>query len=87
MWSAVDIRSRFFAFFFVNYTKSIPCRVDNSEYIDQLRNHVRKGICRYHCSTTGFILYGWPNKELWTALLLIWEGTAFEEDGNIFEIK
>jgi hypothetical protein len=32
-------------------------------------------------------LYGWLNKELWTALLLIWEGTTFEEDGNIIEIK
>jgi hypothetical protein len=28
----------------------------------QLRNHARNGACRSHWSTTGLILYGWPNK-------------------------
>jgi hypothetical protein len=39
-----------------------PCRVVHSEYIFQLRNHARNGACRSHWSTTGLILYGWPNK-------------------------
>jgi hypothetical protein len=54
---------------FVNYTKFIPCRVEHSKYIYQLKNHVRNGACSNHWSTTGFILYGWPNKELYPGIL------------------
>jgi hypothetical protein len=32
------------------------------EYIFQRRNRARNGACRSHWSTTGLILYGWPNK-------------------------
>jgi hypothetical protein len=78
---------RFFAFFIVKYIIIIPCRVLHSEYIFQLPNHARDGACRSHWSTTGLILYGWPNKNFELNIIDmrrhgLWRGRTY-----IFEIK
>jgi hypothetical protein len=82
--SAGDFRSRFFTIFIVRYTIAISSRVVHSEYIFQLRNHARNGTCRSHWSTTGFILYGWLNKNFELNIINMWRHSLWRGRKNIW---
>ena len=71
----------------MKYIIIIPCRVLHSEYIFQLPNHARDGACRSHWSTTGLILYGWPNKNFELNIIDMRRRGLCRGRTYIFEIK